>query len=58
MQGDQIVLEGIEQREASALAEPLRRAIDAANHAATAESIPARNMSQREADAIAGQILV
>ena len=58
IQGDQIVLEGIEQSEASALADPLRRAIDAANHAAAAESNPPRNMSQREADVIAGQILV
>ena len=58
VQGDQIVLEGIEQPEASALAEPLQRAIGAANHATTAESHPRRNMSQREADAIAGQILV
>jgi hypothetical protein len=52
------VLEGIEKSEASALADPLRRAINAANHAATAESNPPRNMSQREADVIAGQILV
>jgi hypothetical protein len=56
VQGDQIVLEGIERTEASALAEPLRRAIDAANHCAEAEPRRRRNVSQREADAVAGQI--
>ena len=58
VQGDQIVLEGVERTEASALADPLRRAIDAANQAATAESNPARNVSQREASEVAGQISV
>jgi len=56
VQGDQIVLDGIERTEAPALAEPLRRAIDAANHAAEAQPNRARNVSQREADAVAGQI--
>lgn len=56
VQADQIVLEGVQRSEASALAEPLRRAIDAANQAAEAEPNRARNVSQREADAVAGQI--
>jgi len=58
VQGDQIVLEGVEPSEAPALAEPLRRAVDAANQAASREPDPARNVTQREADEIAGQILV
>lgn len=58
VQGDQIVLEGVERSEASALAQPLRRAIDAANRAAKLQPNPARNVSQREADAVAGQIFV
>jgi hypothetical protein len=49
VQGDQIVLEGVERPEASALAQPLRRAIDAANHTVRAEPSPARNVSRREA---------
>lgn len=56
--GDEIVLDGVEPSEASALAQPLRRAVDAANKATTSEPDPARNATQREADAIAGQILV
>ena len=58
VQGDQIVLEGVEQGEASALADPLRRAIDAANQAGAVEPRPARNVSQREANAVAAQIPV
>ena len=56
VQGDQIVLEGVEASEATALAEPLQRAIDGANQAVTDERNPGRNVTQREADAIAGQI--
>ena len=58
--GDPVLegLEGVEQSEASALADPLRRAIDAANQAGTAEPRPARNVSQREANAVAAQIPV
>jgi hypothetical protein len=56
VQGDQIVLEGIERVEASAIAEPLRRAIDAANQASEVEPNRVRNVSQREADAVATQI--
>ena len=58
VQGDQIVLEGVESREASALAQPLQRAVDGANRAATDEPNQERNVTQREADAIAGQVSV
>ena len=56
VQGDQIVLEGVERSEASALAGPLHRAIEAANQAVGAEPNRTQNMSQRAADAVAGQI--
>lgn len=56
VQGDQIVLEGVEPSEAPALAEPLQRAIDGANQAATTGPHQAPNATQQEADAIAGQI--
>ena len=58
VQGDQIVLEGVESSEASALAQPLQRAVDGANQAATREPYRERNVTQRDADAIAGQISV
>ena len=58
VQGDQIVLEGVESSEATALAQPLQRAVDGANHAATGEPNRKRNVTQREADAIAAQISV
>lgn len=58
VQGDQIVLEGVERGEASALAEPLRRSVDAANQAARGESNSARNVTQREANSVAAQISV
>jgi hypothetical protein len=58
VQGDQIVLEGVESSEAPALAQPLQRAVDGANQAATREPYRERNVTQRDADAIAGQISV
>ncbi len=57
VQGDQIVLEGVEPSEAPGLAQPLQRAVDSANQAATSEPHQPPNVTQREADAIAGQIL-
>lgn len=59
VQGDEIVLEGVEATEASALAQSLARAVDAANKPATPEPTPARtrNVTQRDADAIAGKVL-
>jgi hypothetical protein len=56
VQGDQIVLEGVEAREAPALAVALRRAVDATNHALMDESSPTANMGQEEANAIAAEI--
>jgi hypothetical protein len=58
VQGDQIVLEGVESSEAPALAQPLQRAVDGANEAARGEPDRERNVTQREADAIASQISV
>ena len=56
VQGDEIVLDGVEPGEAQALAEPLRDAIDCANQVAVADPKSACNVTQRQADAIAGQI--
>jgi hypothetical protein len=56
VQGDQIVIEGVEQREASALAAALRRAIDAANRSSTEEPHATANVAHDEADAIARAI--
>jgi hypothetical protein len=59
VQGDHIVLEGVEAREAPNLADALRRAVDAANQAcATAErpSPAAPNVTQGEAREIARQV--
>ena len=58
VQGDQIVLEGVESSEAPALGQQLQRAVDCANEAATGEPNRERNVAQREADTIAGQISV
>ena len=58
VQGDQIVLEGVESSQATVLAQPLQRAVDGANQAATREPNRNWNVTQREADAIAGQISV
>jgi hypothetical protein len=51
-------LEGVEAREAPALAVALRRAVDATNHALMDESSPTANanMAQEEANAIAAEI--
>ena len=54
--GDQIVLEGVEPGEASALGEPLRRAVDAANRAEADQANRPPNVTQAEADAVASQI--
>lgn len=56
VQGDQIVLDGVESSEAPALAQTLQRAIDGTNQAATAPH-QAANATPREAEAIAGQIV-
>ena len=56
VQGDQIVLEGVEPGEAPALAQHLQRAIDGANETAPTHPHQAPNATRREAEAIAGQI--
>jgi hypothetical protein len=56
VQADQIVLEGVEAREASVLGGALERAVDGANRGSTAGSNPPPNMTQYEADTIAHAI--
>jgi hypothetical protein len=56
VQGDQIVLEGVEESEAPALAVALERVVDATNQAPAAEQSAAANAAQEQADAIAEQI--
>jgi hypothetical protein len=55
VQGDDLVLEGVEARERQTLAAALRRAIDATNYACPDHEQPARP-AKREADAIAQEI--
>ena len=56
VQGDEIVLEGVEASEAPTLAGSLQRAVDATNQAEIQEERPPRNMAQADADAVAEQI--
>ena len=56
VQGDEIVLEGVEASEAPSLAQALQRAVDAANQASTDTPNPRMNVSQPEADDIAARI--
>jgi hypothetical protein len=56
VQGNEIVLEGVEASEAPALAQALERAVDGANHATTDTPRPSSNVSQQEANDIAGRI--
>jgi hypothetical protein len=56
VQGDEVVLDGIEDREAPTLAEAIRRGVDAANRAHSDELTRAPNVAQSEADAVADQI--
>ena len=57
VQGDQIVLEGVEEREAPLLPEALRRAIDATNAACGADASMSSNVPPPEADAIADKLV-
>jgi hypothetical protein len=54
VRGDEIVLEGVEDRDTPALAEALQRAIDATNQADAEKCVP--NVTQREADTVASHI--
>ena len=56
VQGDEIVLEGVEPSEAPTLAGSLQRAVEATNQAEIQEDRPSRNMAQADADAVADQI--
>lgn len=56
VQGDQIVLDGVERSEAPALAVAIRRAVDATNQCHIRERSASGNVSQAEADLIAHQI--
>ena len=56
VQGDEIVLDGIEDRDTAGLADALRRAVDAANHAVVEEPDRAPNVTQGEADAVASHM--
>jgi hypothetical protein len=59
VQGQEIVLEGVESDEASTLAGAVERAVDAANAADDAHAVaddPTRKIRQQEADDIAGEI--
>jgi hypothetical protein len=54
VQGREVVLEGVEEREAAALGSCLRHAVDAANHACESDAAPEpANMSPQDAEAIA-----
>jgi hypothetical protein len=56
VQADQIVLDGVEEREAPLLSHALRRAIDATNAACSTETSPSANVPQPEAEAIAQKL--
>ncbi len=56
LQGDQILIEGVEEREAPALAYALQRAVDATNQALAGEQSSTVKAAQKEGDAIADQI--
>jgi hypothetical protein len=56
VQGDYIVLDGVEAAEAPRLADAVRGAVDATNRSLSREPDPTANMAQETADAIAGQI--
>jgi hypothetical protein len=57
VQGDQIVLDGVEEREAPLLSDALRRAIDATNAACAADAGTSANVPPPEADAIADKLV-
>jgi len=54
VRGDEIVLDGVEDRDTPALAEALQRAVDATNRADADKHVP--NVTQREADTVASHI--
>ena len=57
VQGDEIVLDGVEDRDAPTLAEALRRAVDATNQTTASDTADGRpNVTQRAADAVASHM--
>src|SRR3954454_5876613 len=56
VQGDQLVLDGVEEAEAPLLSEAIARAIDATNAACEPTASAPSNLSQREADTIASKM--
>ncbi len=56
VQGDEIVLDGIEDRDAPGLADALRRAVDATNQVDVEESDRVPNVTQSEADTVASHM--
>src|SRR3954447_9615440 len=58
VQGDHIVLEGVEEREAPLLSSALAQAVTATNAECSTAPEPAANAAQPRADAIAGEIAV
>lgn len=58
IQGDEIVLDGVEDRDAPGPAAALQRAVDAANRADSHEADRVPNATQGEADAVASHMAV
>ena len=58
IQGDEIVLDGVEDRDTASLTDALQRAVDAANRADEEEGDRVPNVTQHEADAVADHMLV
>ena len=56
VQGDEIVLEGVEESEAPTLAATLRRAVSATNKMVASEVDSTANVAQERADGIARQV--
>jgi predicted RNA-binding Zn-ribbon protein involved in translation (DUF1610 family) len=58
VRGDEIVLDGVEDHDTAGLAGALQRAVDAANRVDTEDADAVPNVSQGEADAVAGRMAV
>jgi hypothetical protein len=58
VRGDEIVLDGVEDRDAAGLASALQRAVDGANRAAAQDADRMPNVTQDEADAVASHMPV
>jgi hypothetical protein len=56
VQGEELVLEGVEARDAGALSEALRRAVDATNQACPEAAERSADAAQAQADAIAHEV--